>query len=157
MEEFSTAASTTFHISSKLRDEAMQFVCSLYPNKSIAVVSVTVFCNTDLIGMQLFCHKTRDVEQIPPTSDAFDQHLKRSMQQAGIWSTAHETLAPVENPPNHGWMEKVGKLVPVHCCPLSKDVFDINVKCTCTKKCSSCKCMKAELKCTSLCQCKCDK
>ena len=151
MEEFATVSSTPFIISPKLRKVAMQFVVRLYSNESI-----THDINVDLVRMRVFCHKTRDVERIPPTSDALDQHLKRSVFQASIWTTAHEPLATVENPKNHGWMEKDSKLAPIWTTlSLAKDVFDLNVKCTCIKTCSSCKCKKANLKCTRLCKCKC--
>ncbi len=69
------------------------------------------------------------MERIPPTSDALDQHLKRSVFQASIWTTAHEPLALVPSPSNHGWMEKDGQLVPIWTTlPLARDAFDLDVK-----------------------------
>ena len=44
--------------------------------------------DVNLRRIRLFSQKTRDVERIPPTSDALDQHLKRSVFQASIWTTA---------------------------------------------------------------------
>ena len=152
MEEFASVASTPFHISPKLKEVAMQFVCKLYYNESIADDSTV-----DLVRMKVFCHKIRDVERIPPTSDALDQHLKRSVFQVSVWTTAHEPLPSIPNPINYGWKEKDSKLVPIWTTtPLAKDMFDLNVKCACTNKCSSCKCKKANLNCTLLCKCKCD-
>ena len=40
--------------------------------------------NLDFMRMKVFCHKTRDVERIPPTSDALDLHLQRTVFQASI-------------------------------------------------------------------------
>lgn len=152
MEEFAMVASIPFEISSNLREVVKKFVCRLYSNESI-----TDDINVDLVRMRVFCHKTRDVERIPPTSDALELHLQRSVFQASIWTTAHEPLAPLRNPTDHGWMEKGDKLVPVWMTlPLAKDVFDLDVKCTCTKSCSSCKCKKANLNCTRLCKCTCE-
>ena len=45
--------------------------------------------DVDRVRMRLFSQKTRDVERIPPTSDALEQHLKRSIFQASVWTTAH--------------------------------------------------------------------
>ena len=107
--------------------------------------------------MKVFSHRTRDVERIPPTSDALDQHLKRSVFQASIWTTAHMSMVPVQNPVTHGWMEKDGKLLPIWTTlSLAKDIFKLDVKCTCTKGSSSCKCKEPNLKCSGLCNCKCE-
>lgn len=151
LSEFATITSTPFHISPELKKVVHYFVCKLYSDELI-----TDDTNLDLVRMRVFCHRTQDVERIPPTSDALDQHLKRSVFQASIWITAHEPLALVPSPCNHGWMEKGGQLVPIWTTlPLARDVFDLDVKCACTKPCSSCKCKKAELKCSRLCKCKC--
>ncbi len=151
LSEFATITSTPFHISPELKKVVHYFVYKLYSDELI-----TDDTNLDLVRMRVFCHRTQDVERIPPTSDALDQHLKRSVFQASIWITAHEPLALVPSPCNHGWMEKGGQLVPIWTTlPLARDVFDLDVKCACTKPCSSCKCKKAELKCSRLCKCKC--
>ncbi len=151
MEEFAIITNTQFHISPKLRRGVQQFVCMLYSNETI-----TDDTNVDLVRMRLFCHKTRDVERIPPTSDALDQHLKRSIFQASIWITVHNPMAPTQKSIIYGWMKKENKLFPIlTTLPLAKDVFHLDVKCTCTKICLSCKCKKSNLKWTRLCTCKC--
>jgi hypothetical protein len=114
--------------------------------------------DVDLVRLRVFSQKTRDVERIPPTSDALYQHLKRSVFQASIWTTAQMSMMPVNNPTDHGWKEEDGKLLPIWISqPLARDVFQLDVKCTCTSTCSRCKCMRAKLKCTRLCKCKCEK
>ena len=57
-------------------------ICWLYSNDSNEEIYV------NLLRMRLFSQKPRDVERFPPTSDALDQHLKRSVFQASIWTTA---------------------------------------------------------------------
>ena len=70
-------------------------------------------------------------------------------------------MMPANKPTDHGWKEEDGKLLPIWITlPLAKDVFHLDVKCTCTSTCTStvcsrCKCMKSKLKCTRLCKCKC--
>ena len=114
--------------------------------------------NVDLVRMKVFCHKTRDVERIPPTSDALDLHLQRTVFQASIWTAAHKSIIPTQDPCNHGWMKKDNKLIPVWTTlPLAQHAFDLQVKCSCTKTCSLCKCKKANLRCTRLCKCDCAK
>ena len=36
--------------------------------------------------MDLFCHKSRSYDKLPPTQDALYQHVKRTLHQAGIWA-----------------------------------------------------------------------
>src|SRR5688572_33491272 len=83
MEEFATVIDTPFQTSPRLKEVAAKFVCRLYSNDSNDDIDV------DLVRMKVFSQKTRDVERIPPTTDALDQHLKRSVFQASIWTTAH--------------------------------------------------------------------
>lgn len=152
MEQFATVVDTPFQTSPRLKEVATNFVCRLYSNESNEDNDV------DLVRMRLFSQKTRDVERVPPTSDALDQHLRRSVFQASIWATAHMSMMPVNNPTNHGWKEEDGKLLPIWTTlPLAKDVFHLDVKCTCPITCSRCKCVKAKLKCTRQCKCTCEK
>lgn len=107
MEGFATIVDTPFQISPRLKEVATNRVCRLYSNKSNEDNDV------DRVRMRVFSQKTRDVERIPPTSDALDQHLKRSVFQASIWITAQTSMMPVNNPTNHGWEEVDGKLLPI--------------------------------------------
>ena len=148
METFTTFHSTPFYISPQLRRVAMQFVCRLYTKEP----SMDDSNNVDLVRMKVFCHKTRDVERIPPISDALDLHLQRTVFQASIWTAAHKSIIPTQDHCNHGWMKKDNKLIPVWTTlPLAQHAFDLQVKCSCTKTCSLCKC------CTRLCKCDCAK
>ena len=112
----------------------------------------------DRLRMKLFSHKTKDVERISPTYDALNLYVMRSVYQASIWTTAYLSMIPVHNPTDHGWKEEDGMLLPVWSfLTPAKDVFHLDVKCSYTNQCSRCKYMKAKLKCTRLCQCKCKK
>ena len=152
MEEFATIVDTPFQTSPRLKEVAARFVCRLYSNES------EDYSDVDLVRMRVFSQKTRDVERIPPTSDALEQHLKRSVFQASIWATAHMSMMPDNNPTCHGWKEEDGKLLPIWTLlPLAKDILNVDVKCTCVSTCSVCKCIKNNLKCTRLCKCTCEK
>ena len=131
MEEFATVVETQFQISSRLIAVATNFGCTLYSNESNDDNDV------DLVRLRVFSQETRDVERIPPTSDALYQHLKRGVFQASIWTTAQRSMMPVNSPTNHGWTEKDVKLLPIWISlPLTKDVFQLDLKCTCTSTCS---------------------
>src|SRR5688572_33000744 len=80
MEEFATVIDTPFQTSPRLKEVAAKFVCRLYSNDSNDDIDV------DLVRVKVFSQKTRDVERIPPTTDALDQHFKRSVFQASIRS-----------------------------------------------------------------------
>ena len=73
MEQFASVVDTPFQTSPRLREVATNFVCRLYSNESNEDSDV------DLVRMRLFSQKTRDVERIPPTSDALDKHLKKGV------------------------------------------------------------------------------
>ncbi len=50
---------------------------------------------------ELFCHKGKTVERLPPTQDALLQHLKRVAYQAGIWCTSEHSEQHAPAP--EGW------------------------------------------------------
>ena len=79
MEEFATLVDTPYQASPRLKEVATNFVCRLYTEDN----------DVDHVGMRLFSQKTRDMERIPPTSDALEQHLKWSVFQPSVWTTAH--------------------------------------------------------------------
>ena len=102
MEQFFTFVDIPFQVSSRLKEVSTSFVCRLYSNESNKENDV------DLVRIKLFSLKTRDVERIPPTLDALNQHLKISVYQASIWATAHMSMVPVNDPANHGWKDEDG-------------------------------------------------
>ena len=104
MEQFAT--DTPYQISIRLKEAATNFVCKLYINE--------VGDDIDLVRLRLFSEKTRDVAL----------HLKRSVFQASIWTSAHMTIMPVNNPTEHDWKEENNKLLPVWTSiPLAEDFF----------------------------------
>ena len=147
MEEFAAVIETPFQISTRLKEVAWNFVCRLYSNDTDDDSDV------DLVRMKVFSQKSRDMERIPPMSDALDQHFKRSVFQASIWTAAHRSIMPVNNPTDHGWKEEDSRLVPIwRSLPLASDVFQLDVRCTCKSTCSMCNCRRAKLRCTCMCK-----
>ena len=66
LDEFARLVGHPFETSPKLKEVAANFVCMLYCNDSDDVTDV------NLVRMNVFSQKTRDIERIPPTSDALD-------------------------------------------------------------------------------------
>ena len=92
---------------------------------------------------ELFCQKSRSLENLPPTQDALLQHVKRVVYQAGIWISSHQ-VEDLDGQWKPLWMtlSEAAKA----CTELIHCLF---------KKCKHCKCMKTELPCTELCRCIC--
>ena len=100
---------------------------------------------------KLFLRK-KGLENIPPTREAFSQHLKRAVYQGGyIWG---QCLVP--NPTSWGWKkDEDGQFVPLwsNLPDVWKSCKEL-VSCKCKKGCNrNCKCVKANLPCTGLCLC----
>ena len=90
MEEFATVVDNPFQTSPRLTEVASTCVCMLYSNESDDDV--------DRVRMKVFYQKTRDVERIPPTSNALSLDFKRSVFHASIWTTAHMSFDASQQP-----------------------------------------------------------
>ena len=105
----------------------------------------------------LFCRKSRSVERIPPTQNALLQHIQRAVHQAGIWTTCTHAQQVVPSPQAFGWTKESTSWTPVWITipEVSKACSQL-IKCSCKGNCSNCKCGKANLVCSPLCNCKCN-
>lgn len=110
----------------------------------------------DAARMYLFTRKGRQIEAIPPTRAALYQHTKRAIHQAGfVWGQLHERSPDVPSPSLWGWRKNKDMSWEPHWTDLPEAAsYSGLLKCLCKKGCSGrCKCLKAALKCTTLCQC----
>ena len=84
------------------------------------------------------------------------KHLQRAIFQASIWITSDVSNQQNPSPELFGWEKIDGCWKPVWMSvpEVSKSCQEM-IKCACKKKCSRCKCFKAQLKCTPLCKCQC--
>src|SRR6218665_1789141 len=106
--------------------------------------------------MNLFTKKSRSLELLPPTSDAFLQHVKRSIYQAvHCWGHCLEKQVKVLDPGDWGWTKNGNGWVPLWMTiPEVSKICRELIHCSCKKGClGRCKCVKANLVCTALCQC----
>jgi len=107
---------------------------------------------------ELFCRRSRSIDNIPPTQNALVQHTKRVIYQAGIWTSCTRAHPVIPNPSELGWSKtataKLWEPVWLTIPEISKACSQL-IKCTCKGDCSRCKCAKANLCCSPLCSCKC--
>ena len=94
---------------------------------------------------------------LPPTEDAFLQHLKRAQVQTQIWQTSHIAKQKRINPVGNGWVLRDDKLEPKlmenDSAPVElRDIIHLFCK---DKNCSTrkCKCLASGLLCIDICEC----
>ena len=107
---------------------------------------------------QLFTKKGCSMEYLPPTEAALSQHVKRAAYQSGyVWYRSLQPQQELPSPELWGWIREDE---PSEWQPLWTTMPDVTqscselVSCKCKKGCTKrCKCVKAALECTALCQC----
>lgn len=109
---------------------------------------------------QLFCKKNKAMENLPPTQDALLQHAKRAIFQCSIWTTSQHAIQNGPTPEGWGWTKEDNAWKPLWMTitEAARACSEL-IKCGCKSKrgCSShCKCNKAGLACTDLCNCTCE-
>ena len=62
---------------------------------------------------ELFCQKNRAKKKLPPTQDALLQHVRRTLSQAGIWTTSTQSEPVVPSPQDFAWTKVAHSWVPV--------------------------------------------
>jgi hypothetical protein len=115
-------------------------------------------CSTlDELRFVLATTTDKPAAQLPPTEDAFRQHLKRVRVQTVIWCNSHEAGPELCSPVSNGWALGNNTLQPVY---FEKDPAPLSVRdlthlyCT-DKDCSGnkCQCVAVGLPCISNCSC----
>ena len=101
--------------------------------------------------------KRLKAEQIPPTFDALEQHLRRAIYQGGyVWVQALLLQPVLPSPTGWGWTNNDnGEYVPKWTTlPLAAKACYELLCCGCKKGCrKNCRCKRAYLECTGLCHC----
>ena len=108
------------------------------------------------VRQELFSKKSRSLDSIPPTRAALLQHAKRAVFQGGyIWSQTLVKNPVLPSPADWGWQRDGSSWVPYWTTlPQAKDTCYELIRCGCKTACRGrCKCMKANLTCTGLCNC----
>ena len=113
------------------------------------------------VRRQLFTHGTRTLDHTPPhthTQETLLQHAKRALYQAGyIWRQARQRHQYVPDVSAWGWTQDVNTKLWVPFWTVLNDASKACAllhHCSCGKACrGNCKCAKAGIKCTILCNC----
>ena len=133
------------HSEEKLQ-EAEKFACKIY-NQTVESVDK---------ARQIMFSKAAGPEVLPPTSNAFQYHMKRVHFQTMVWKQANVSVQVLPDLDQNGWELQDNKLVPVLMSrdPIPKACLEM-IRCQCTTGCRSrrCKCKQSGLKCTGLCKC----
>lgn len=115
--------------------------------------------SVDDIRRELFTQKARSIDLLPPTSAALYQQAKRASYQAGhCWGQSLIRDPELPSPSDWGWIRGTSQLWQPIWTTLpeaSKSCQEL-LKCGCNveRGCiGACKCLKANLACTSYCKC----
>lgn len=131
---------------------AEAFVCKMY-------VPTTTEVSIHVLRCSMFRQPKMTIENLPPTKDALEQHIKRANYQTLIWHQSMVTNPQLPSPFASGWKLEDNALKPLLATkdPISVKCFKFAV-CNCTEtgyKCRTrqCNCRKNNLRCSQSCSC----
>ena len=108
------------------------------------------------VRQELFSRKGRSLDNIPPTKASLMQHVKRAVFLSGyIWGQTLLKQPTLPSPSRWGWQLEDSRWVPQWTTlSQAKDSCYELIRCGCKAGCRGrCKCQKASLTCTGLCNC----
>jgi hypothetical protein len=151
---------TKFGLSGSLQEAlpvARKYALLLYGQKKR--VDGHLCTNLDELRYTLASTTDASAANLPPTEDAFQQHVLRALYQTAVWRHSHLARPHLWNPVGRGWkLREDGSIEPVMFQkePAPKEVRDIthmyckDGKCNDTTKCQ---CLAVGLTCTEFCSC----
>ena len=88
-----TLAHLTCHPFEKLNRDSKSFM-------QLERLTVILYDRTSSLEAtkELFCQKNKPMEKRPPTQDALLEHARRTVYQAGIWTTSAQSKQAVPSP-----------------------------------------------------------
>lgn len=132
---------------------ARKYVLSVYSNKRVPCATL------DQLRYVLASTTDKAAAHLPPTEDAFKQHVLRARYQTSIWCNSHLPKPTLWNPVGNGWrlneshhLEPVtytGEAAPVEVRNLTH-LYCTDTECTLQRKCH---CVKMGLPCIEFCSC----
>ena len=150
------AALKTFGLGDCVEDDiasARDFLLTIYSSKQD---------NLDKLRYVLASTTDKPASHLPPTEDAFKQHVLRARYQTSIWCQSHLSYPVLVDPIGNGWtlthnqtMEPtlyIREAAPVEVRDLTH-LYCTDLDCNMSKKCH---CVQSGLKCTEFCSCQSD-
>ena len=109
--------------------------------------------HVDTTWMTLFSQMSCNIENIPPTQAASDQHIKRASYQSGhLWGQSLNFQTILIGDGRHPKLP--GKIPKLTTLAIAEVAFLALISCKCAKSCmGNCNCFKADLECAPLCKC----
>ena len=115
---------------------------------------------TNLDELRFIIASTTDAASanLPPTEDAFEQHVRRAMYQTAIWCHSHVPKPTLWSPIDNGWIVRDGAIEAVlfKKPPTPTEVRDITHMYCKDENCresGKCQCLSVGLPCTKFCNC----
>ena len=146
----------------ELEATAVKFIARCYGSRNVGSMSEVRLC--------VWQHKTSKGKSqkfrlpvLPPTSSAFQLHIKRAHFQACLWMSALQADPPTWDSTDYGWMDDRANEIllpvslPTGTLAAPEQVLNLLCcSCTSTDACSSrrCTCNKSDIACTIFCKCK---
>lgn len=137
------------NLNAQIVKQAESFICKLYAPDTEKTSSDDLRCT-------LFLQGKCEPENLPPTSDALELHIKRAHHQASIWMQSTTAKPKTDSPVNNGWyIAEDGDLKPLlsrkEAVPkICVDILTCKCKVCATSRCT---CRSNHLKCTMACGC----
>ena len=140
---------TDFDVTPEKQLSLEAFVCAMYSKAS--------FQSVNELKYHLFCTRTTQSSQLPPTKDALSKHVLRVNYQAAIWKSALEDQFNIPSPRGNGWfVDADNNQISIDWMSQEPDPKGLMkmVSCKCTKSCTSrYSCRHAGLVCPDICGC----
>ena len=138
----------SFEESPELFSQCEQFTVKLYGIDHVESVNEARYF--------LFCVKSHQSHQLPPSQNALKQHIKRANYQAALWKRALKPEPGEPSPSGHGWTVTNDSLSIYWTDkePAPKVLMEYT-RCGCKTPCMTkrCSCRSLNLPCTDACQC----
>ena len=149
LEAFSEFEEMTPNIEGPVLDQARNFMIRLYNKESVSSLNT--------LRQHMFAQNKSDLRSLPPTEDAFRQHVLRALFQLRWWKHAHECNPTIPLVTDFGRDVLNDYLVPTTTVlPQVPPELKESSFCKCkSSKCqtSKCSCVKAGVVCTIACAC----
>ena len=128
-----------------------QFTCATYD-------SMTQHSKVNDLRQELFPTRVKLIKRLPPTRNALLQRVNRCVYQASIWTESLKPVIAAPSPDGFGWYKSDSGWHPIWTTvPAASVACRELIKCGCkaVPMCGkNCKCKKAGMACTALCQCR---
>ncbi len=148
-QKMSTNRPSTTDIDDAFMSTIERFVVLCYDRTS-------TLTSVNKLRQELFAKKSKVLDIIPPTQAALLQHVKRAVYQGiHVWGQTLVLQPILPCPSNWGWKRDNQSWIPYWTAlPQAKDICYELIRCGCKLGCGGrCKCKKANLVCTGLCNC----